>query len=675
MIDWLPLFDLPTTFTGNSPRLRHRAHIKRHIILAANAALTSLNSLRAKLRHSVPNLFDHFLASSTNASVNASTPPLSLWGSLSRHPSAPMFNSAQAERIRQLVYVSSCIFVRRAQAGSGGDVQTADSTPITCYSDPSSVAIPLDADKIALPETAGVVNLLDVLPPALADRLRAPSPAFVTRDEPTRSVAALLNCSHGEYLRLLQRMSAASMLDFTTAPKVVNGIFAVDKDNGAAQRLIVNAIPANSVFAEPPHTDLPNPEHIAALVLEHAARLYVAKCDISNYYHQILLPEWLRPFFALPSVRRRDLGLPGDPEERVWPCCRTMPMGWSWSVFLAQQAHLHILSSSPEFPASAAIDRHTDPFLNRPRFMVYIDDIAFFASDELACRRMQDAYIAICARWRLPIKPAKMVRPSLNGVEVLGVLVHGARRSVGVAPEKLARLVQRTVALLHRGFATGAELERLLGSWSWAFLVRRPAFAVFSSCYRFAAIARHRLFCIWPTVRDELLIAAGLAPLLTASLDAPMLGRVVASDASNTGLGVAAARSDVSVVWSLAASLPRQPVPQIDDVAVERLQALPWRTIASARWTRSEHIAVAEARAASTAARWVASLPSSAGARVLLLLDSSAVAGALSKGRSSQFVILRTLRRISAIALAHNITFIVRWIPSHLNAADGPSRA
>jgi hypothetical protein len=671
----LQLFDIPPSFSGKSPRLRQRAHFRRLTLLTANAALTSLNALSAQLSHPLPNLYDIFAVNSSSNRAKHASIPLSMQGFNFLHQESPIFNATQSARIQQFVLAASRTFVRRALEGSGGDHSSiVDSSPIT-YTNASSVAVPLQADKVSLPEAAGTVNLLDVLPPAVAARLRSPSPDLLVRDEPTRSVAPLLNCSRGEYVRLLQRMRGAGMLDFTTQPRVVNGIFAVDKDGGQAQRLIINAIPANTVFADPPRTELPNPELIAALVLERAAQLYVAKCDISNYYHQLALPDWLRPFFALPPVRRDDLGLDGDADERVWPCCRTLPMGWSWSVFLAQQAHLNILSQSSDFPASASVCRSNDSRVDRARFLVYIDDVAFFASDEVSCRRLQDSYLRICERWNLHVKLSKTVRPSILGVEVLGVLVDGFHRVVGVSPQKLARLVQRTTDVLHRGSATGLEIEQLLGSWSWSFLVRRPAFATFSAAYRFAAIAKRRTFSIWPSVRDELLIACGLAPLLFATLDSPLLDRVVASDASETGLGVAAARSDVSVVAQLVDLLPPQPVPEIDSSASDLLAALRWRTIASSRWQRAEHIAIGEARAATTATRWVASLPAAAHARILLLLDSAAVAGAVSKGRSSNFTILRSLRRISAIALSRNCRFVIRWIPSALNAADHPSRA
>ena len=60
--------------------------------------------------------------------------------------------------------------------------------------------------------------------------------------------------------------------------------------------------------------------------------------------------------------------------------------------------------------------------------------------------------------------------------------------------------------------------------------------------------------------------------------------------------------------------------------------------------------------------------------RVLILVDSMATIGAISKGRSSSPPLLRLCRQITAISLMFGIIPVLRYIPSELNPADGPSR-
>ena len=61
--------------------------------------------------------------------------------------------------------------------------------------------------------------------------------------------------------------------------------------------------------------------------------------------------------------------------------------------------------------------------------------------------------------------------------------------------------------------------------------------------------------------------------------------------------------------------------------------------------------------------------------RVLILTDSMATLGAIGKGRSSVPSFLRLCRHISAISLGFGMLPYMRYIPSELNPADGPSRS
>jgi hypothetical protein len=139
-------------------------------------------------------------------------------------------------------------------------------------------------------------------------------------------------------------MAALGMVCFKTSVNVVNGVFAVRKDADSL-RLIIDARRANCVFAEPDHVDLPTPDLLARLQAPPGAPVYAAKVDLDNFYHRILLPEWMQPYFGLPPVFSEELGLPGGDSSQLYPCCTTLPMGWSHSVLVAQACHEHLLNS------------------------------------------------------------------------------------------------------------------------------------------------------------------------------------------------------------------------------------------------------------------------------------------------------------------------------------------
>ena len=73
--------------------------------------------------------------------------------------------------------------------------------------------------------------------------------------------------------------------------------------------------------------------------------------------------------------------------------------------------------------------------------------------------------------------------------------------------------------------------------------------------------------------------------------------------------------------------------------------------------------------------RWHASRPSSQGARLPLLLDSSVAYYVTRKGRTTASSLLSTFWRTAAITLAMSATLVPMWVPSHLNPADAPSRS
>jgi hypothetical protein len=456
------------------------------------------------------------------------------------------------------------------------------------------------------------------------------------------------------------------MLVFKHQVLVVNGVFAVVKDANSL-RLIIDAQPANAYFIEPPHTELPTPDLFARLHSDPSMPLWVAKVDIDNFYHRIKLPQWMHDYFGLP-IRARDVGLHslfGD----IWihPCCATMPMGWNHAVHAAQLAHNNILDTRTLLSSHDRITSSSDLPINRTRHGAYIDDLIICGPDREDVASKQLQYMHTMTTLGLPPKLSKVIYPSCDGVECLGLDFHGISHTIGLAAPKLHRLIGQTLSLLSRFECTGIELAAVVGKWSWAILCSRPAFSAFNAVYRFIQYAQRRRFTIWESVRRELHTIIGLAPLLTSSLSSPWFKRSVASDASSLGLGVVSAVLDQDVIMRLASAPPISPEPVNPGPAS-------WSTIMSHQWGRQEHINVLELRAVSSAVRWVLSHPQSLCRRLLLLSDSQVAVGALSKGRSSSFQILRRLRFITAHVLAGGLQLYSRWIDSASNPADGPSR-
>ena len=101
-----------------------------------------------------------------------------------------------------------------------------------------------------------------------------------------------------------------------------------------------------------------------------------------------------------------------------------------------------------------------------------------------------------------------------------------------------------------------------------------------------------------------------------------------------------------------------------------------WKTVFSLESRDPAHINIKELRAARIYARRRAreALRNRHGARVVLLIDSRAAAGALAHGRSPSRALNGGLRTLLPLLLAADLTLCPLWIPSEANPSDAPSR-
>jgi hypothetical protein len=617
------------------------------------------------------------------------------------------------------------------------------------FGDVPGSLVPLIAASVSLPDSSVQVDMLSVLPPQLAAyyatpaALLLPSPsataplsssnssllsssdAAAVSSPPSRLQSQIKPTIHGstsEYIALVERMSPLSMLGFTLSPEAVNGVFTVEKDpatatEAATTRLIVNGRNGNARLIDPPTVALPNPGHLSSLLLPPGTVMWKSKTDLSNFYHHIVMPQWLQPFFCLPAIARSALppsaitaapwlaDLPAT--TLVYPMCTRLPMGFSHAVAIAQAIHEHILYRANHLSPRDNLLSLVSPLLDRPVHNIYVDDNTIFSSElpgvtpvrHLAAHNSTlDAY-AIAG---FPVKRKKVVEPTLEPMEAIGILATSEGR-LSIAPSKVQALVHATLRILRSRECTGRAVGKIVGSWTWVMMLRRFALSCFSQSYRFAHVADLRTFQVWPSVKRELAMVMALAPLLVTQLQDAYFPRVLATDASSMGAGMVATPwcpDLAAALWPSLLSvkaLPPVPVSQpLADPAVSpavpqpvqfafpsralppfldlQLSSLRWSVLASYPWSTPEHINALEMRVVLHALRWLVSHPTALCSRLLLLVDSQVVYYAVRKGRSGSKRLSPILRRIAALSLASSTRPILGWIPSGWNPADAPSR-
>ena len=118
--------------------------------------------------------------------------------------------------------------------------------------------------------------------------------------------------------------------------------------------------------------------------------------------------------------------------------------------------------------------------------------------------------------------------------------------------ERIWRLRLATFELIKRGRASGSQVEKLVGHFTFMGLCRRVFLSIFDGVYRF--IAQHRRHCraLPAGVARELRWAASLLPMLCADLRSQWLSKAYATDASEYGRGVVQKNLSTSLISSTA---------------------------------------------------------------------------------------------------------------------------
>jgi len=609
----------------------------------------------------------------------------------------------------------------------------------------SATAIPLIADKVSLPsigERGSTIELSSVLPDSLArwyyDVHSLILPTSSVRTTGTAKSPSVHAASRLEYVKLLQRLMSLDMVTFTDSPVCINGLFGVKKDHDQI-RLIVDATYANQLMIPPPPVMLPNPSHLSNI--QSSAPFYTAKLDLSSYYHQLRMPLPLQPYFCLPRLSRNELrhllSLSGQSasirsNSARYPMLTTLPMGWSHSVYVAQSVHEHVLytMSNAINPLSnillqSALHRYS--YLH----MIYIDDVVILGCAESTVNevieRVEEAYEMVGLRVNLKKKVAATSDP----VPVIGVTTCGREQRLCVTSEQLTQLIHRTLSMLYVGTATSTELSRLVGSWVWLQLLRRPLLSIWRETYRFIQKFRRdseeNSKVLWSSIQRELALVCALAPTIFTDLSMSISRRVVATDASRIGYGVVANRtaqmndaitSSVEQLVSLAAFgtslcdsasfdsacdvlVPtdahlmnydvQQPIvaltrhdrtvlqSQLVNHTRQLVSSIDWSTIMYGKWRLNidnVHINELELSALLLAVRWLRTLSGSRtdSRKVLMLVDNSTTLFSVVKGRSSSVPLLKLLRRITSIIVGMDLELQVIYVASAFNPADAASR-
>ncbi|CAK0904679.1 unnamed protein product, partial [Prorocentrum cordatum] len=113
----------------------------------------------------------------------------------------------------------------------------------------------------------------------------------------------------------------------------------------------------------------------------------------------------------------------------------------------------------------------------------------------------------------------------------LGEAIDGAQGTIGPPAQFVQRLVSLTIEALRRKVVTQKWMQILAGRWVRCLLFRREAMTCFTELWRFLVRIKGQA-SLPAKVREELIAALTLLPLLRCDLRVPISGLVTVSDAS-----------------------------------------------------------------------------------------------------------------------------------------------
>jgi hypothetical protein len=393
---------------------------------------------------------------------------------------------------------------------------------------PSVPIIPLTEANAALPPPCATrVHLFDILPPDVVADLRRDGVRMIG-PLPPPDVRPAMGVAPGEYHGIIMKAVAAGVCELRATPaESIQGLFGVFKSEELA-RVILDCRLANLLCRTPPNPRLPLIEVLRMLGVAPGSKLYCAILDLANYYHSIIMPEEWRDMFGLPPVVVDGVA--------VHPRWVTLPMGFSFSVYLAQLAHVHQL----ELKSAAFREAHRLVGALVPRLIgegevasePYIDDLPCFSTApgvaNAALREMLAAEV-------VEAKDEKVQFAEEGRATACWGQENDAEGCIRPIPGKLLTLKRLTRAAVRSERLPTRALQRIVGRWLWHALLHRPLLSCFSPLFR-QARSTHASVRLWPSSVRALLDLVALSPLLVVDPARPV-GQLCATDASDYGGG------------------------------------------------------------------------------------------------------------------------------------------
>lgn len=204
-------------------------------------------------------------------------------------------------------------------------------------------------------------------------------------------------------------------------PLYTSGYFSIPKENGSA-RAIFNGSKLSTHFPPPPPVNIMSQRDILHKIAAHVfpdrdhsqavekveplpSAFYVIHGDFRHWFHQLPSESGLSRYFGVACA-----GI-----KYLW---KTLPMGWSWSPYIAQAAAWTlIVRDCDDLLDLTPLEKDEGlPFFIRTKghgfITVYYDNYIFVTSDEKEAVELNKRFLSNCRDWNAVIKEHQFLRIS-----------------------------------------------------------------------------------------------------------------------------------------------------------------------------------------------------------------------------------------------------------------------
>ena len=371
-----------------------------------------------------------------------------------------------------------------------------------------------------------------------------------------KSRPAKVHCSREELLSLADRwdsLGACSLVP--VAEKSLEeavGLFCVPK-NAEHDRLIVNPTVINSrMHSISDFTRGLAPGAMLSLLhLESSDMFRISADDLSDFYYTFRVSDArakrnsIRCVFKRSEVQHLTCFDESDPSDEFLIALKTLAMGDSLAVEIAQQAHFNVLSRLCGAMLSSEVLQYRKP-VPRSDFveLLAIDDhvgiqrlpISQFKKspplrDTCIFKKAESAYKRVGL-----IQQEKKRKRYLRQATVLGCDFDG-EKGIAMAPRSRIQILSQIILIVAaRGSCTPKILSILTGCWVHIFLFRRALFSVMDAVFKDGLNRpRHVPFLLSRQCRNELQLMSVLGFVALSDLRVSHSPHLYSTDASPTG--------------------------------------------------------------------------------------------------------------------------------------------